>query len=652
MSDYKYLFSPLQIGSVVVPNRIHFAPHLTNLSENHCISEAHISYYLERAKGGCGLITTEELSVHPSDLAYEKLVDAFKPETISGFQKLTGAIHQTDTKIFAQLNHNGMQADSKHSRRPVWGPSAGADPLFKEICKEMELEDIQECVDYFAKSAEHVREGGFDGIELQLGHSSLIRQFLSPASNFRTDVYGGSLENRLRFGLEVIAAIRKSLGADFCLGVRLNADEMHPQGGLTHEDAKEIAIALEKSGQIDFFDISLGTFFNLFLVEGSMHTPLAYTAPLSAGIRSVVKAPVYATNRINDPHLAEKLLEEGAGDMVNMVRALIADPQLPNKAKNGQETEIKHCIACNQGCIGRMGMGYTIGCLQSPAAGNEKELGVGTLVPALHPKKVVIVGAGPAGLEAARIAALRKHKVVLLEKNSEVGGQNLIAGKAAGRQEITGVTRWLSSQIATLAVDLRLNTAATVEMILEEKPDAVVIATGSYPKENPFGGAYGVPDVINTQQVLTGEAEVGDRVLLVDLNGHHQGTGTAELLADQGKQVHMIMPSLFPGGQLGPLQDLFLTRQRLETKGVTYTPDIAVLEIQGKVVKGLNVYSEEMIDFTGYDTIVLAAGNVANDTLYFALKPHVSELIRIGDCLAPRLTDMAIVEGNRVGRSL
>lgn len=636
----------------MVPNRINFAAHLTNLSQNHRISDAHVYYYRERARGGCGLITTEELTVHPSDLAYDKLVDAFVPEVIPGFKKLTDAVHVHDTKIFAQLNHNGMQADGKISRLPVWGPSPGRDPLFRETAKEMELEDIKECIAYFALSAEHVVEGGFDGIELQLGHSSLVRQFLSPLTNHREDEYGGSFENRLRFALEVISAVRKAVGPDYTLGVRLNADEMHPKGGLTHEDAKKIARHLEASGDLDFFDISLGTFYNLFLVEGSMHTPLAYAAPLSAGIRSVVDLPVYVTNRINDPHLAEKILEDGHGDMVNMVRGLIADPELPNKARQDRDDDIRHCIACNQGCIGRMGIGYTIGCIQNPAAGNEKTLGTVTLKSCVTPKKVVIVGAGPAGLEAARVAALRKHQVVIFERDVEVGGQNLIAAKVAGRQEIRGITRWLISQLNKLDIDWRMETEADAAMILNEKPDAVVIATGSTPKNTPFPGEYTPPDVVNTQDILMGRSIPGDKVLLIDLNGHHHGTGTAELMAEQGRQVHVLTPALFQGSQLGPLQDLYLTRQRLMKKGVTCTPDIAVLEINGTVVKGLNVYSNEIIEFDGYDTVVLAAGNVPEDTLYFDLKGKVKELYRIGDCVAPRLADMAIVDGGRIGRKL
>jgi mycofactocin system FadH/OYE family oxidoreductase 2 len=652
MNEFKYLFSPLKIGTLVVPNRVHFAAHMTNFGEDQKISDRHVYYYRERAKGGCGLITTEEMTVHPSDHAYDKLVDAFKPEVVNGYKKLTHAIHEYDTKIFAQLNHNGMQADGTISRLPVWGPSPGTDPIFREVCKEMEHEDIKECCEYYARSAHYAREGGFDGIEIQVGHSSLIRQFLSTATNHREDEYGGSFENRLRFCVEVIESVRKAVGDDFPLGVRLNADEMHPKGGITLEDAKKIAIHLESAGYLNFMDLSLGTFHNLFLVEGSMHTPLAYTVPLSSGIRSVIDLPVFCINRINDPHLAENILQEGQADMIGMVRALICDPELPNKAREGRTEDIRHCIACNQGCIGRMGLGYSLGCVQNPAVGEEEKLGVGTLKSCDKQKKVIIVGAGPAGMEAARTAALRRHRVILLEKKEEVGGQNIIAGKAAGRQEITGVTRWLLSQINKLDIDIRTGIEADADLILTEKPEAVVIATGSVPKERPFPGEYSSPPVISTVQVLNGEVETGQKVLLVDNDGHHQATGTAEFLADMGKTVHIITSSLFAGGELGPLQDLYLTRKRLAEKGVTFTPDIAVMEIQDNVVKGLNVYSNEMIDFEGYDTIVLAVGNVSDDRLYFELKGNVKELYRVGDCVAPRKTDMAILEGHKVGRLL
>jgi thioredoxin reductase len=299
-----------------------------------------------------------------------------------------------------------------------------------------------------------------------------------------------------------------------------------------------------------------------------------------------------------------------------------------------------------------MGLGYTLGCLQNPAVGREEYLGIGKLQACDRQKKVVIVGGGPAGLEAARTAALRKHKVVLFEKNEDLGGQNLIAGKAAGRQEITGVTRWLLSQVNKLDIDFRLGVEADPDAVLAEKPDAVIVATGSVPRSHPFPGEYSSPQVVSTVQVLNGEVETGRKVLLVDNDGHHQATGTAEFLADRDKEVHIITSSLFTGGSLGPLQDLYLTRKRLAEKGVTFTPDIAVLEIQGTTVKGLQVYSNEMIDFEGYDTIVLAVGNSSCDQLYFELKGRVKEIYRAGDCVAPRKTDMAIVEGHRAGRKL
>ena len=648
------LFSPLKLGKVTVKNRISFQPHLTNLAVGNLPSEGQMFYWGERAKGGAGLIITEELTVHPTDMAYEKLIDVYHAEVVPGFRKITDYVHQYDSKIFAQLNHNGQQGDGSLSRLPVWAPSPVPDVLFRETPKAMEVEDIEEVARYFALSAEHVRQGGFDGVELQFGHSSLARQFLSPLTNYRQDEFGGSLENRMRAPLMFISAARKAVGNDFTLGIRMCADEMIP-GGLDLAQVQEICALFEQSGLIDFMDLSIATFYNLYLVEGSMHTPLGYTIPLAAGVREKLKIPVFCTGRINDPVMAEKVLASGQADMIGMCRALICDPYLPQKAERGRLEDLRYCIACNQGCIGRIGMNKSIGCVQNPAVGREKQWGEGTLRPAPVKKKVMVVGGGPAGLWAAKMAGRRGHDVTLLDRNDSLGGQVRTAMKGAGRDEFGVIIRNEKEQVEKAGVKVELDTAVTADQVLAAAPDAVIIATGSQPKSHPVGGADG-PGVCNVWQVLDGKAQVGQKVCLIDYDGHHRATATAEFLANQGKSVHIICSSLFIGAELGPTQDLYLSRQRLLQKGVSFTPDIAVMEVGGEIgaksVKGFNVYSNQWDEWGPYDSIVLAMGQAVDDELYFALKGKVKELHRIGDCVAPRKVDMAIWEGHQLGREI
>jgi mycofactocin system FadH/OYE family oxidoreductase 2 len=648
--QFKYLFTPLKIGQVTVPNRISFSAHMTNFGWNGLPTERHLYYWAERAKGGTGLIITEEQSVHPSDHAYEKLIDAFNPDVVPRYRQICSAVHEYETKIFAQLNHNGSQSDGTISRLPVWAPSPVPDVMFREVPKVMEKEDIKELIEYFCRAAANVRQGGFDGIELQLGHASLVRQFLSPLSNYRNDEYGGSLDNRMRLALEVIEAVRQTVGKDYTLGVRLCADEMIP-GGLTLNDTKEIARRLEAAGNLDFIDLSLATFYNLYLVGGSMHTPLGYGIPLAAGIKEAVKLPVFATGRINDPVMAERVLAQGQADMIGMVRAQICDPELANKAREGRLEEIRFCVADNQGCYGRMGLNKLLGCIQNPSIGYEKEKGTGSIKPSPVKKKVLIVGGGPAGMRAAEVAAMRGHQVTLYEKKDGLGGQINIAKLGAGRLEIGAIVRNEENQLKKLPVKIALNQEVNAGFVLSKNPDVVIIATGSIPRECPISGANG-PNIFNVWQVLLGEARLGNNILLIDYDGHHQATATAEFLADQGKKVHILCSALFVGAELGPTQDLYLSRQRLLQKGVTFTPDFAVMEIKGLEVNGFNVYSNEWKTYKDHDSIVLAMGNQVEDGLYFALKGKVKELYRIGDCVAPRKIDIAILEGDKIGRMI
>jgi mycofactocin system FadH/OYE family oxidoreductase 2 len=649
MADFfTILFSPIKIGGIEIPNRICFSANSTNFSTHGVINEQHIAYYEERAKGGCGLIILGELSMHPTDRPYEQMIEAYDERVIPGYQKLTSAIHKHPTKIFAQLNHSGFQCDGCISRSPVLGPSPISDIEFGEAAKIMEPEDIREVMDNFAKAAGFVKEGGFDGIEISLGHRSLLRQFLSPLSNYRQDEYGGDLENRIRLTEDVIDSVRNVAKKDFPVGIRLCADEMF-YGAITLEDAKEIARRLESAGRIDFINLSVGTYYNLQLVRGSMHTPPGFTVPLSQGIKEAVKIPVFANNRIQTPRMAEEILSQGRADMIGLVRPLICDPYFPQKAKEGRAEDIFLCVSDNQGCIGRVNQSKTIGCIQNPGVGYERILEKELARPPLRKKEVMVVGGGPAGMEVARVAAMRGHKVTLYEKENELGGQINIAKRGAGRAEIGRVVTNLKTHLEKLDVKIECGTEVTESIAEEKRPEAIVIATGSVPLENPLPGQYSPSQVLNVWQVLKGESSVGERVLFIDGDGHHKATSTAELLADQGKRVDIITDALFVGVELGPIGDLYFSRQRLLQKGVRFIPDVRVQEIQGTTVKAVNIYSNEAQIFEGYDTVVVVMPNRPDDDLYFRLKKKMKEVYRIGDCVAPRKIDMAILEGNKLG---
>ena len=372
-------------------------------------------------------------------------------------------------------------------------------------------------------------------------------------------------------------------------------------------------------------------------------------------MREKIKLPVFCTGRINDPVMAEKVLAAGQADMIGMCRALICDPYLPKKALEGRTEDIRYCIACNQGCIGRIGMSRSLGCVQNPAIGREKEWGEGTLEKAAVRKKVTIVGGGPAGMWAAKMAGRRGHKVTLIDRGEALGGQVVTAMKGVGRDEFGVIIRNEKSQIDKTDVKVQLGVEATTAQLLADKPDVLIVATGSVPKKNPVGGADG-PAIYNVVQVLNGEADLGQNVCLIDYDGHQRATATAEFIANQGKKVDMITSSLFICAELGPTQDLYSSRQRLLQKGVTFTPDIAVMEVGGergaKTVKGFNVYSNVWNEWGPYDSLVLAMGQQVDDDLYMSLKGKVSELYRIGDCVSPRRVDMAIWEGHKIGREI
>jgi len=644
------LFESLKVGRVTLPNRICLSAHRTNFGKRGRLTDQHVAYYRRRARGGCGLVIVGELSIHPADYPWETMIEAYHPEAVHDLRILTRTVHECETRIFAQLNHHGFQSSGAISRTAVQGPSAVADIAFGEVAKPMEPEDIESIQQAFAEASQLMREAGFDGLEIDMGAESLLRQFLSPISNLRQDEYGGGIEARMRLPLEVIDAVRRAVGEDFTIGIRLCLDERF-WGGITIDEATRFAERFEATRQIDFIETTLGTYYNLYLTHASMHTPEGSISELAGQVKQMVGLPVIASHLIHTPEAAEDVLKRGQADAVGMVRPLICDPDLPKKVREGRSEEIRFCLRDNEGCVGRVQRSRSLSCTLNPKVGYERSESIST-APARSARRVLVVGAGPAGLETALVAAGRGHQVAVYEKEAEPGGQIRLAQRGAGRQGLAEVIRYQKSRLEALQVPVITATKVTPGWVLDDNPDVVVVATGSRPKQRPLPGEYAPPEVLNVWQVLGEQSPVGDRVLLIDENGGHRSTATAEFLADQGKKVDMLTSELFIGLDLAPIGDLYQSRQRLLQKGVTFICDVRIEEIVGRQVRGRHMFSGQPVLYRDYDTVVLDFGNEAVDLLYRELKGEVKKLYRVGGCIAPRGIGVAILEATRTGEML
>ncbi len=648
---YDLLFKPITLGKITISNRACFLAHRTNFSKRGELTDRHIAYYTRRAMGGCGLIILGELCIHPDNRPWESLVNFYDSSAVKAFKRLTDSVHAQGAFIFAQLNHHGFQSSGAVTRKEVWGPSAQSDISFGEVSKPMEPEDMQSVIDAFSGAAAIARNAGFDGIEIDMGAESLLRQFLSPLSNRREDEYGGSIENRMRFPLEVLEKVRESAGKDFTVGVRLCVDEKF-WGAITPDDSKQFACVFDEKGLADFINATVGTYYNLHLFMASMHTPFGFSIEAAEHLKQAVSIPVIASHQISSPGMADEILKKGQADAVGFIRNLVCDPDMVKKAKEGRPKDIRYCVRDNKGCIGRVNNKKAIGCIQNPEVGYEFLTLSGKNNKALKRKKVIVIGAGPAGLEAARTAGERGHDVKIFESAPVAGGQINLITKRPKRQGMGAIITYLSRMLEKMDIFVTLNSPATAEMVLNENPDAVIVATGSVPKNMPVPGTYGPPSVLNVWEVLQGKYSLGDNILFMDENGGHHAAATVEYLADQGKKVSMVTSELFIGIDLSALGDLSLTRQRLLNKGVTFTSDLRIEEIDDMKVKCRDVYTNRPVLLEGYDTIVLDMGNVAEDRLYRDLKGRVGELFRVGDCVAPRGIDMAFLEGRRAGEKI
>ena len=646
--QFPHLFSPTTLGKCEIANRIVSTGHHTNLADK-VPGEQLIAYQEARAKGGAGLIVTEVVAVHETAAFSDNLLNATSDDVIPHYAKLADACHRHGARVFAQLFHPGREIKySVTGMAPIaWAPSAVPNERFHIMPKPMPVALIEEVIAGFGEAAGRLAEAGFDGLEIVGSHGYLPAQFLNPRVNLRDDSYGGDGSRRLRFLIETIAAVRAHVG-DRIVGVRLSGSEMDADG-LTDEET--CAICAELGSHVDYLSVVAGTSASL---GGSVHIappmglPHGYVAPFAAAVRQASGVPVIATGRINQPQIAEEVIKEREADLCGMTRAMICDPDVARKARDGRADEIRACIGCNQACIGRSHKGLGISCIQHPESGRELQF------PALplrkSKKKILVAGGGPAGMKAASVAARCGHHVTLCESQALLGGQALLAQRLPGREEFGGIVTNLEREMIEAGVFIRRNTSVTRSLVEQETPDEVIVATGAHPHEPAFDGRDEA-HVVTAWDVLQERVNVGASVIIADWSADWIGLGLAEHLATNGCAVTLCTNAAMAGETL----QLYTRNHyvgRLHRLGVKIRTHARLFGADEDTAYFLDTLTGEAIQLENMDTLVLSLGHVANDTLESELAGLACPVTVIGDSLTPRTAEEAVYEGLVAGTNI
>ncbi len=633
------LFSPITIGNMTVKNRIVYAATSSNLAmPDGSLTRKLMNFYIERAKGGAGLIIFESTMIAPKGLAVvQPAIYNFK--FLPNMRKLVESVKDYGTKIAIQLYHAGRCANPELINADPVAPSSIICPACNYApVRELTIKEIHELIRAYGEAACRSKMAGFDAVEILCGNYELIPQFLSPFSNKRRDLYGGSLEGRMRFALEVIESIKDKAGREFPIFIKINAEQ---------EEFRKIAQRLEKAG-VSAFEVTIGSHdskADSLKNTPPLYYPRGYAVHLAEELKKMVKIPVIAAGRINDPILAEKILIKEKADLVALSRALIADPEFPRKAAEGRIRDIRKCIACNS-CLGRFFIWGELRCAINPAVGREEEYKVSMLKRTENPKKVLIVGGGPAGMEAARVTSLRGHNVILYDKNNMLGGQLLTASRPSFKIEIRNLIEYLSNQVKGLGVKIVLNKEVDLKIVKKIKPDAVILATGASIIIREIRGVN-KKIAVQALQILADKVKVGQRVLIV--GGGLIGCEIAAFMAEQGKKVRIATrrASLEElSSELEPISRGVL-HQKLMEDGVQIIFGVRTDEIidSGAVITNIQNREKKIIEA---DTVILAAGLTSNRDLFKVLNGKVQELFEIGDCVEPRMIFDAINEASHV----